>query len=58
MNIMEWEVELIEWTQKTLGSLNRTIGTILSFAGGEIGLLLVVLIVLFCWKRNAESAWR
>ena len=49
---MEWEVELIEWTQRTLGSLNRTIGTILSFAGGEIGLLLVVLIVLFCWKKE------
>ena len=49
---MEWEVELIEWVQKTLGSLNSTIGTILSFVGGEIGLLLVVLIVLFCWKKE------
>ena len=49
---MEWEVAFIEWIQKTLGSLNSTIGTALSFIGGEIGLLLVVLIVLFCWKKE------
>ena len=54
---MEWEVELIEWIQKTLGSLNSTVGTVMSFVGGEIGQILVSLVVLFCWKRKAESAW-
>ena len=49
---MEWEVQLIEWIQKTLGSLNSTIGTALSFIGGEIGLMLVLLIILFCWKKE------
>lgn len=49
---MEWEVSLIEWIQKTLGSLNGSVGKILSFIGGEIGLLLVLLIVLFCWKKE------
>ena len=50
---MEWEAELIEWIQKTLGSLNSTVGTVLSFAGGEIGLMLVSLIILFCWKKES-----
>ena len=49
---MEWEVSLIEWIQKTLGSLNSTVGSVLSFVGGEIGLLLVLLIVYFCWKKE------
>ena len=49
---MEWEVRLIEWIQKTLGSLNSTVGSVLSFVGGEIGLLLVLLIVYFCWKKE------
>lgn len=50
---MEWEVELIEWIQKTLGSLNGTVGRVLSFIGGEMGLLMVLLIVLFCWKKES-----
>ena len=50
---MEWEVELIEWIQKTLGSLNSVVGAALSFIGGEIGLLLVLLIILFCWKKES-----
>ena len=50
---MEWEVGLIEWIQKTLGSLNSVVGAALSFIGGEIGLLLVLLIVLFCWKNES-----
>ena len=50
---MEWEVELIEWIQKTLGSLNGVVGAALSFLGGEIGLLLVLLIILFCWKKES-----
>ena len=50
---MEWEVGLIEWIQNTLGSLNGTVGTVLSFIGGEIGLLLVLLTALFCWKKES-----
>ncbi len=49
---MEWEARLIEWIQKTLGSMNSTIGTVLSFIGGEIGLMMVLLIILFCWKKE------
>ena len=49
---MEWEAALIEWIQKTMGSLNNTVGTVLSFIGGEIGLLLMLLVILFCWKKE------
>ena len=49
---MEWEVSLIEGIQHTLGSLNSAVGSVLSFIGGEHGLLLVLLIILFCWKKE------
>ena len=48
---MEWEVRMIEWIQKTLGSLNGAVGSVLSFIGGEIGLLVVLLMILFCWNK-------
>ena len=51
--VMEWEVKLIEWIQKTLGSLNNIVGSVLSFICGEIGLMLVLLIILFCWKKES-----
>ena len=49
---MEWEVNLIEWLQKTVGNLNGTFVSALGFLGGEMGLLLVVLVILFCWKKE------
>ena len=52
MKNMEWEVQLIEWIQKTLGSLNSTVGAVLSFVGGELGLMLILLMILFCWKKE------
>ena len=50
---MEWEVNLIEWLQKTIGDLNGTFISVPGFLGGEMGLLLVVLIILFCWKKES-----
>ena len=49
---MEWEVSLSEWLQKTIGNLNGTFISALGFLGGEMGLLLVTLIILFCWKKE------
>jgi membrane-associated phospholipid phosphatase len=49
---MEWEVGLIEGVQKTLGSMNGTVGKVLGFVGGEIGLLAVLMIILFCWRKE------
>ena len=49
---MEWEVRLIEWMQTYLGSLGGIV-KLLAFLGAEAGLLMVVLIVMFCWKKEA-----
>ena len=49
---MEWEVRLIEWMQANLGSLGGLV-KLLAFLGSEIGLLILVLIVMFCWKKKA-----
>jgi len=50
---MEWEVNLIEWLQKTVGDLNGTLISALGFLGGEMGLLMMALIILFCWKKES-----
>ena len=49
---MEWEVGLIEWMQTYLGSMGGLV-KLLAFLGAETGLLMVVLIVMFCWKKEA-----
>ncbi|MBQ7676607.1 MAG: phosphatase PAP2 family protein [Lachnospiraceae bacterium] len=49
---MEWEVRLIEWMQGSFGDLSRTAGKIFAFIGGEAGLLIMMLIVMFCWKKE------
>lgn len=49
---MEWEVRLIEWLQANLGSLGGFVN-LLAFLGAETGLLMLVLIVMFCWKKEA-----
>lgn len=48
---MEWEVRLIEWLQAHIGSLGGYV-ELLAFLGAETGLLMVVLIVMFCWKKE------
>lgn len=48
---MEWEVKLIEWLQAAFGGLAGLV-KLLAFLGAETGLLLVVLIVMFCWNKK------
>ena len=50
---MEWEVSLIEWIQSNLGGACKTLGSVFSFIGGETGLMILLVIVLFCWKKEA-----
>ena len=49
----DWEVDLIEWVQNTMGSVGETVSKVLSFIGGETIALLVMLVVLFCYKKEA-----
>ena len=48
---MEWEANLIEWLQAHFGGLGWLV-KLLAFFGSEMGLLLVVLAVMFCWKKE------
>ena len=50
---MEWEVQLIEWIQQSLGGFGTVFGKIFAFVGSEKGLLIALLLVLFCWKKEA-----
>lgn len=48
---MEWEAGLIEWLQANLNG-SGSLAKLLAFLGSETGLLIVVLIVAFCWKKE------
>ena len=49
----DWEVDLIEWLQKTIGSAGQAIAKAVTFIGGETVMLLVLLVVLFCYKKES-----
>lgn len=49
---MEWEARLIEDLQGSLDSLYSLLNKVFSFIGGEMGLMALVLIALFCWKKE------
>ena len=49
---MEWEVRIIEWMQANFSSLGGLV-KLLAFLGAETGLLMLVLIVMFCWNKKA-----
>ena len=50
---MEWEASLIEWLQGTLGDVGTAVSKVLSVIGGETVSLVVVLIILFCYSKEA-----
>lgn len=49
---MEWEARLIEWLQTSLSSA-ADFAKFFDFFGAETGLLILVLVVTFCWKKKA-----
>ena len=49
---MEWEAQLIEWLQTSLSSA-ANFAKHFDFFGTETGLLILVLVVMFCWKKKA-----
>ena len=49
----DWEVDLIEWIQTTMGSVGETIAKALSVIGGETVSLLLLLAILFCYSKKA-----
>ena len=49
---MEWEVRIIEWMQSNATDLSRFLGEFFSFIGGEMGLLVMLVVTMFCWKKK------
>lgn len=50
---MDWEVSLMENLQKSLGSAGEFLSRVFSTIGGETVSLLVLLVVLFCYGKEA-----
>ena len=49
----DWEVDLIEWIQNAMGSVGEAISKVVTFLGGETCLLIILLVMLFCYKKEA-----
>ena len=49
---MEWEVKMIEWLQSYAGTFTIFLGKALAFIGDEKGLLILILAVMFCFKKE------
>ena len=47
----DWEVILIEWVQNGMGSFGTTLAKMFSFIGGETMSLLLLIIMLFCYRK-------
>ena len=50
---MDWEISLIEWLQKNLGDTGIAISKAISAIGGETIAMLVLIVVLFCYSKEA-----
>lgn len=50
---MEWEASLIEWLQGTLGDFGTAVSKVFSMIGGETVSLVILLVILFCYSKEA-----
>ncbi len=50
---MEWEASVIEWLQSTQGDFGTAISKAFSVVGGETVSILILLIILFCYSKEA-----
>ena len=49
----QWEVDLITWLQKALGTVGTAAAKVASFIGGETFTLLLLIVMLFCYRKEA-----
>ena len=49
----DWEVKLIEWLQQNMGAAGTFAARTASFIGGETVSLLLLIVMLFCYKKEA-----
>ena len=50
---MEWEASVIEWLQCTLGDFGTAVAKALSVIGGETVSIVILLVILFCYSKEA-----
>ena len=48
----DWEVDLIEWLQQSTGAIGEVLTKVISFIGGETFSLLIMMVILFCYKKE------
>ena len=48
-----WEPELIIWMQSTMGKIGEIAARVMSFIGGETFSLLILIAILFCYRKEA-----
>lgn len=48
----DWEVDLIEWLQHSLGGIGTTLTKVFTFIGGDVFTLIVLLAVYFCYSKE------
>ena len=49
----DWEVSLIEWVQRSMGQVGEIAARVMSFIGGETITLLLLIALLFCYRKEA-----
>ena len=49
----DWEVDLIEWLQGALGTVGELFAKVFSTIGGETVSLLILMVVLYCYRKEA-----
>ena len=48
----QWEVDLIEWVQGSMGKAGEIASRVFSFIGGETVSLLMIIALLFCYRKE------
>ena len=49
----QWEVDLIVWVQASMGKIGEVAARVMSFIGGETISLLMLIALLFCYRKEA-----
>ena len=49
----QWEVDLIAWLQQTMGTAGTAAAKVMSFIGGETFMLLLMIVMLFCYRKES-----
>ena len=49
----QWEIDLIAWLQQVMGKAGSSAAKVMSFIGGETFMLLLMIVMLFCYRKES-----